>query len=448
MRFLVLAYSYPPTVNPRAVRWGAIAQRWAAMGHHVDVISGWAPGQPREECHNQLHIRRVGGNLTERMRGLLRPGGAIASPKTDRRSSETQHVGRHSLKKIARACHDATWKKLYWPDSNCLWQTPAVKTAGRLLEEHRYDAVVSVSIPFTSHLVAHRLRSQMRNATWLVDVGDPFSFMDQCTPNNTALYRGKNTAWEHRIFRGSSAVSVTSDETADRYRDLFPDCADKIHVIPPLATQPCGPVNRQLQSEPLKLVYTGTLYRDIRNPRFLFELFGEMLKTIPRRGLELHLYGLVNDCSDIVATYQRKFGSALRVHGTVPPAAAQQAVANADVLINLGNSTSYQLPSKIVDYAATGKPILNLTTIDHDSSAAFLCTHPATMTVRHNDFLDQERIIRDVVGFIAAPPTVDAATLFQWMSPFTVENIADRYLQLVVPTETVQDPTTIWRNAA
>ncbi len=448
MRFLVLAYSYPPTVNPRAVRWGAIAQHWAAMGHHVDVISGWAPGQPREEGHDQLHIRRVGGNLSERMRGLLRPGGAIASPESDRRSSESRRTGSHRLKKIARACHDATWKKLYWPDSNCLWQTPAVKAAGRLLEEHRYDAVVSVSIPFTSHLVAHRLGAQLRNAAWLVDVGDPFSFMDQCTPNNTALYRGKNTTWEHRIFRGSSAVSVTSDETAHRYRDLFPDCADKIHVIPPLATQPCGPVNRQLQSKPLKLVYTGTLYRDIRNPTFLFELFGEILNSSPRRGLELHLYGLVNDCSDIVATYQRKFGSALRVHGTVPPPAAQQAVANADVLVNLGNSTSYQLPSKIVDYAATGKPILNLTTIDQDSSAAFLRTHPATLTVRHNEFLDHRRMIRDVVGFITAPPTVNAATLYQWMSPFRIENIAARYLELADLPKTVHAPITVWRDAA
>ncbi|MBK9744729.1 MAG: hypothetical protein IPO94_18110 [Saprospiraceae bacterium] len=38
-----------------------------------------------------------------------------------------------------------------------------------------------------------------------------------------------------------------------------------------------------------------------------------------------------------------------------------------DALINVGNTTTYHLPSKIVDYLGANKPIVNLISNDDDS---------------------------------------------------------------------------------
>ena len=449
MRFLILTYSYPPMNNPRAVRWRAIAEYWSSQGHQVDVVSGWRPGLAREEALGGVRIRRVGGNVIERIRAFLRPPAPTASKKPTNpitHAAKTRRTWRHWFRQAARWCHDATWKKLYWPDSNCLWYLPAVKAAEGRLREHGYDGVISVSIPFTSHLVAHRLRPILGEAAWLVDVGDPFSFLDQCPPNNRGLYRSRNFAWEQRVFQAATAVSVTSDETAERYRNVFSDAADRIHVIPPLATQPRGQTVRG--GGPTKLVYTGTLYRNIRNPAFLLELFGDLLGALPERGLELHLCGLVNDCGDIIAKFQERFGTAMHVHGVVPSREAQRAVAEADVLINLGNSTNYQLPSKIVDYAATGKPLLNLVTIDDDSSAAVLASHPSTLTVHRDDYGHRPQTVNELARVIGSPPPVDQDELEQWLARFTIDEIANRYMELVAPPQAMSLPAPPLRKAA
>ena len=56
-------------------------------------------------------------------------------------------------------------------------------------------------------------------------------------------------------------------------------------------------------------------------------------------------------------------------------------MAEADVLVNIGNRTSYQLPSKVVEYAAFGKPILNFLASPDDSSAVFLSKYPFLLNV-------------------------------------------------------------------
>lgn len=58
---------------------------------------------------------------------------------------------------------------------------------------------------------------------------------------------------------------------------------------------------------------------------------------------------------------------------------AAHAMKEANILVNIGNNTSYQLPSKVVEYASTGKAILNLVKTESDSSIPFFDAYPASM---------------------------------------------------------------------
>ena len=59
-------------------------------------------------------------------------------------------------------------------------------------------------------------------------------------------------------------------------------------------------------------------------------------------------------------------------HGTVSKERALLAMSESDVLINIGNNTSYQLPSKIIEYIGASKPIINIISLHNDTSKIYL----------------------------------------------------------------------------
>ena len=52
-----------------------------------------------------------------------------------------------------------------------------------------------------------------------------------------------------------------------------------------------------------------------------------------------------------------------------------------DFLVNLGNRSDFQLPSKSADYWLAGTPIINLTQIESDTFSQFLAGHPLLLQV-------------------------------------------------------------------
>ena len=53
----------------------------------------------------------------------------------------------------------------------------------------------------------------------------------------------------------------------------------------------------------------------------------------------------------------------------------------ADVLINIGDNIPYQLPSKVVEYASTGKPILNIMENETDNSIKYFNNYPIILNI-------------------------------------------------------------------
>ena len=67
-------------------------------------------------------------------------------------------------------------------------------------------------------------------------------------------------------------------------------------------------------------------------------------------------------------------------------------LAGMDFLINFDNNTSTQLPSKLIDYAITGRPVLNITSgsdfsqllrfMDYDYSERMNLASPQTYNIK------------------------------------------------------------------
>lgn len=418
MTLLVITYFFPPMVSPRAFRWYSITKWWAQHGHEVTVICAGDPAGVKARLIPGLSVWVVDSRL-DRLRTRL---GAPMDGQSFRGWSVLQGM----LKRV--------WQSVYWPDYACVWFGPALMAAERALRNQKYDALVTVSLPFTVHLIGWRLTRKFPYLPWIADIGDPFSFTEGVPQNNRFIYHWLNRLVEGRALEQTKAIVVTTTAARDRYAMLFPKLEQKVIAIPPI----CPSEELDLQdrtrvfpaNDKIRLVFLGTLYREIRSPAFLLAVFDRLQETRLADRLELHFFGDVNDCLEFFKPLRHMIGRKIFLHGTVDRKHALKAMVEAHVLVNIGNATRYQLPSKVVEYACLGKPILNLVRDHGDSSEVILRTYPAAYTVLEQP-LDRGTL-ESLVQFIGSPPQVPLEALADWRRPFTVSAVSEAYLQLML----------------
>lgn len=404
---LIVSCWYAPREHPRALRWSAIAREWAAGGAQVDVLCASGPGLAAQERIAGVRVVRVGR------------GPAPLAVGTDERPGNGGGFSRN------------IWRAVRWPDWACLWYLPARARCLELLAARRYDRLVSVSDPFTGHLVALAAHGARPDVPWLVDIGDPFSVQEKTPVNNPRLYRRLNRRAEGGVLSAARAVVVTAPSVRERYAAAFPAAAAKIAVIPPLWAPPADPVDLLVfpADGRLRLLWVGTLYRAVRNPAPLFDLFRHLLAGPLGGNIELHLMGDSGDCREQVASARREFAGRLVAHGIVPRATALAAARQAGCLVNIGNATVHQLPSKLAEYAASGRPLLNLEGSAADTSREFLAGHPAFLSLSAAAVTLPQGAAQ-VERFLLQVGDPDPARLAAWLEPCTAPQVAASYAAL------------------
>lgn len=447
-KYLIITYFYAPNISARAFRWSALAERWAAQGHHVDVVCGWEPGLAHEETLRGCRVYRVNSMLTEKLRGSLKSADSRGKVQL---SGENRPLSYQWLKgKVAAAArwvYHHVYKNLHWPDGGALWRSPALRKALALAENTPYDTLITVSPHFSGHLVGLALHRRFPNLLWLVDIGDPFSFLDVEPPNNRLLYAALNRHTERNVFRHADVISVTTQLTRESYVNIFAESVSKIHVIPPLLSLP---EITHVEGESLfprdnkiRLVFAGILYVNIRPPDFLLRLFAALLQTSLAERLELHFFGDTRQAHTRFQAFGGLLNQKIFLHGMVNREQVAQAMSEANVLVNIGNKTPYQLPSKVVEYAYTGKPILNLAQIKNDSSEDFFKEYPAALCLCDpGDEQNIEGQVAQLFQFIEhLPPPVDPVWLREWLLVFQLDSIASAYERLIFETTSYQEKT-------
>ena len=129
----------------------------------------------------------------------------------------------------------------------------------------------------------------------------------------------------------------------------------------------------------LMIVYTGTLYRGIRNPRPALELLSSILDTY-----SVHFYGH-SDCDDILDEFALIFPGHVVNHGLVPHKEALRAVSSADILLSIGNAHTEMAPSKIYEQMSTGKPIIHVYSEKNDPCLPLLIEYNNALCVDTNN---------------------------------------------------------------
>ncbi len=423
MRILIITIQYYPALNPNVFRWAAIAEHWTQQGHEVHILCARRRGVANESEINKVHVHRAGqASLLDMMYNLLNA--------RQRRGelSVNKPVNKSKIRLWVEKLVDFTWRMIYWPDGSCVWYFAAKKRAVKLQQIFDFEAVTSVTQPFTPHLVAAALKRRFPQIQWLMDIEDPFAFSEAIFINNRRLYQHFNYKQEGRLLAQADAVSVTVDTAIQRYKQHFPLVINKIAAIPPMYSLPKTAEKFTVTPDKIHIGYFGAFYHPIRTPDILLELF----QKLNNPNLVLHFFGEIAPVFQPVFTKYAAVLPNLQLHGLVTRAQVAAAMEAMHVLVNVGNTTDYHLPSKCVDYMMSGKPIINLSYSSPDPFSDFMQPYPMVLHVDVRAGLNDSHVEK-IHAFIVQnqDEKIAQAPLEALIKPYTVARIADQYWHLL-----------------
>ena len=144
------------------------------------------------------------------------------------------------------------------------------------------------------------------------------------------------------------------------------------------------------------LVYSGLLSKEYRSPTKLVELIKRLSKMIDIKCL----FFSRGDCEDELRQAEKETTGVIKRMGYVSQEELAKYINRADFLLDIGNHLSgedYSLPSKVICYMATGKPIIHMNGTN-DSAISYLEKYGLAINVSEEKTTDE--MIQDVLKFM------------------------------------------------
>ena len=362
-KIIVLTYYWPPS-------GGSGVQRWVYFTHYLQKM-GWTPivitVDPEQASYPQQDV-----SLADLVTGIR----VIRTRTCEPLQWYARWLGRGNLPQGAVPQRTIFHKiaafirgNFFIPDARKGWRPYAQKALKALLDSESIEWVVSTGPPHSTHLAVLPLR-KTHHFRWLVDFRDPWSDLFY----NQQLYRlahtlRKDVALEQQVLQAADTVLTTvGGSLHDRLRNRAPN-----QRFAALANGFDAEKMTALKREPLPggfhVVYTGLLTQNQDFPAFVTAL-QQLESPLPIR---FSLAGQIDP--EIITTLTEALPDVAVVYlGYRSHTEVLQLMHQADVLVNFifkGASTQ-MISGKLLEYMATGVPVLSLG--DPDSEAARLLT--------------------------------------------------------------------------
>lgn len=150
----------------------------------------------------------------------------------------------------------------------------------------------------------------------------------------------------------------------------------------------------EFDKDTVNLLFCGIVHDEYRNPQFLLNT----LKQVRENGFDRFKVHFLGTSESPVLNQFMTENSWVVHHGNVPLDKAFATMKDADVLINIGNTFNNQVPSKIFDYFAFGKPILNIERIADCPSKEYFERYPFQFTAK--EYCENPNIVNTLIQFL------------------------------------------------
>lgn len=318
MRILLVSRGFYPQNSPRSFRTTELVKEFSRLGHEVTV---YVP--PIDFDYSVFYKKYKNVRV-----------------KFTNDSPENKILKANSLmNNISRVLNVL----LEYPSIHYYWDLKE-----SLKKETDYDLLISLAAPHTIHWGIGRIYKKRRIAkTWVADCGDPFML---CGTGRKHLFYFK---WFEKMWcRLCDFISVPTDYS---YLGYYPEFRNKIRIIPQAFNFEDTPLDKYIQNEVPTFCFAGGFIKGVRDPQKLMEFLINYKKPF-----KFYVFGY--ETTKTLAPYKELLGDRLEVHEKISREEIIRILSKMDFLINIGNGTKIQTPSKLIDYTLAKRPILTIET--------------------------------------------------------------------------------------
>ena len=346
-KILIVTHQFLPHVSPRTTRWSLLIDYLVDKGNDITVLSGTRP-QASVKNYKVLYF------------GSKSMSSVINTARQNSNNSTSSNL-KKLMFRILKLIYRFLFKTFAWPDYAMFWIFTIYKNKKKIHDD--YDIIISISLPFTSHVCAYLLNKRL-NAEWYMDIGDPFSLKKFSSENNKFLFSFINRYIEKKYYKIASKIIFTHKEASELHMENFNIPSSKI-----INGYPIGRIDKNLLSKsinynysqkPLKIGYFGIFTDKVRDPenylKFVHNFYNYKFEHFWYTNQESKKFLNKIDINQIHNIYDLvSRDKAIKIM-----------LEDMHILLSIGNFNKYQLPSKVIEYISLGKPVLHFAEIKED----------------------------------------------------------------------------------
>jgi hypothetical protein len=251
-----------------------------------------------------------------------------------------------------------------------------------LIRKNDYICILSTCARFLSHLNVLQLKKEVGfSIPWIAYFMDPYAYFIGNLGGSDKLIEQ-----EREVYEYSDIVLVTEEIFEENKTNLLSKYMNKTEATR-FANFRCdkkGLTNNIFVKDKINCVYVGSLLNEsIRSPSYLFKIINLMDDKYVFHIICNNLTRKNRQLRNTILDKNKK----VRWYNNLPLHECLGIMSKADILINLGNKSINQTPSKIFDYIGTGRPIVNFYSLYNDTSKRYLERYPKKLNLLEMDNL-------------------------------------------------------------
>lgn len=259
-----------------------------------------------------------------------------------------------------------------------------------LHQKFDFDVMISISQPFTSHLIAQQLNKHCKNEMmWVLYEFDPYSY--NFTFSKHKSIQAQLRKQELAVFASVDKIILTP-ELYEFYKNKdLGKYYYKMQQVPYMFVYSNRALGIDKEEGILGIeknclfAYAGGFYKDIRNPNFALHLFESL--DIKFKFLLFTSYR--------EEEFQRIIDHSFSIFTVMEEVDQNEVISwllKANFLVSIGNTVEIQVPAKIFEYMSLGKPIIHFSKIPNDPSNKYFNLYPAVLIIKEYEASHEEQV--------------------------------------------------------
>lgn len=245
--------------------------------------------------------------------------------------------------------------------------------------EH-YDVLITFTMPAAFQVIGSELMKRGIADRWY-----PI-FLDAFVYNKTMsrLFINKRKNIMKRVLKNATHIfmveGILEENKKNKYNPEYHNKTTEIYI--PMLKELDYPLKDKQKLKNTQLVYAGLFYPKIRNPEKMLDV----LSNLDSDNV-IKIFG--DGCEDILSVKRALFPNGnLIEYGRITHEQCIKEISNCNILINLGNTITNQMPSKVFEYISFGKPIINFYFTEEDMCLEVFKKYPLAFNFNLNNYTD------------------------------------------------------------